>query len=293
MKKTILASIAAAIIAVSPLAAVPAASARDQPPSHVAGQILVKFSDNRASAGVLREHGLSDGPNIGSTGARLITVPAGIVAAIADNSIGVAGVCPGCVILNGKVLDDSGSGSSSAIARGIDWAVANGAKVINMSLAMRFSSLTLETAVNNAWNHGVVIVAAAGNSGSQAKMYPAAYTNVIAVAATDNNDAKASFSTYGAKWVDLAAPGVSVYSTFPNHPFALQTTYNRSLDYDIGSGTSMASPIVAATVALAWNAHPAYTNADVRAHVESTADKIAGTGSYWANGRVNANGAVH
>jgi thermitase len=123
-------------------------------------------------------------------------------------------------------------------------------------------------------------------------MYPAAYSNVIAVAATDNNDAKASFSTYGAKWVDVAAPGVSVYSTFPNHPFALQTTYNRSEGYDIGGGTSMASPIVAATAALALSAHPGYTNADTRAKVESSADRIPGTGSYWAYGRVDANAAV-
>lgn len=108
-------------------------------------------------------------------------------------------------------------------------------------------------------------------------MYPAAFANVIAVAATDNNDPKASFSTFGAKWVDVAAPGVSVYSTFPHHAFALQTTYNRSVDYDIGSGTSMASPIVAAIAALTWSAHPDYTNADVRSKVESSADKIAGT----------------
>ncbi|GAB3277268.1 S8 family peptidase [Sinomonas notoginsengisoli] len=419
-----MASLAALGMAFVPLAVAPASEAAT-PPSNTAppsvegpiakGQILVKFRDARASAGVLHQHGLGDGPEIGSTGAHLIKVPAGaelrlvaalsnnpaveyaepdaiasattndqyfdrqyalqntgqsftntagtitvpagtphadvhavdawnittgggtkvavldtgvaadnpdiwsqvtasanfstsstqddmyghgthvagIVAAIANNAMGVAGVCYTCTILNGKVLDDNGSGTSSAIAQGIDWAVASGAKVINMSLAMRFGSTTLQTAVNNAWNKGVVIVAAAGNTGAQYKMYPAAYSNVIAVAATDNNDAKASFSTYGAKWVDVAAPGVSVYSTFPNHPFALQNTYNRSQGYDIGSGTSMASPIVAATAALAWSAHSGYTNADVRAKVESSADKIAGTGSYWANGRVNANNAVH
>lgn len=424
MKKTVFAGIAALIIAVSPLVAVPAASAAGEPPPHAAGQILVKFADDHAADGVLRQHGLANGPTVGSTGAHLIKVPAGaelrlvqalssnpaveyaepdaiatavttppappapppnatyfpsqyalqntgqsftntagtitvpagkpgadvgalgawgvttggrtpvavldtgvatdnddiwpqviasanfststsdddlyghgthvagIVAAISNNTIGVAGVCPSCTILNGKVLDDNGSGTSSAIARGIDWAVKNGAKVINMSLAMRVSSRTLEAAVNNAWNSGVVIVAAAGNTGAQAKMYPAAYSNVIAVAATDNNDAKASFSTYGAKWVDVAAPGVSVYSTFPNHHFALQDTYNRSPLFDIGSGTSMASPIVAATAALAWSAHSAYTNAEVRAKLESSADRIPGTGSYWAYGRVDANAAV-
>jgi thermitase len=215
---------------------------------------------------------------------------AGIVAA-SHNTYGVAGVCPGCTILAGKVLDDRGIGSSSGLANGINWAVSNGAKVINMSIGVR-ASRTLETAINNAWSKGVVLVAAAGNGGNQTKIYPAAYPNVIAVAATDNKDAKASFSTYGASWVDLAAPGVNVYSTFPDQDFALAEPNNRSLSYDVGNGTSMSSPIVAATAALAWSVNPAATNTIIRGKVQSTADKIGGTGTYWANGRVNACRAV-
>jgi thermitase len=211
---------------------------------------------------------------------------AGIVAATSNNTIGVAGTCPGCTILAGKVLDDNGVGSTSAVANGINWAVSNGAKVINMSIGVR-ASRTLETAVNNAWSKGVVLVAAAGNGGNQTKIYPGAYANVIAVAATDNRDAKASFSTYGASWVDIAAPGVNVYSTFPNHNFVLATQNNRSFGYDVGNGTSMSSAIVAATAALAWSSHPGATNTSIRADVESTADKISGTGTFWANGRVN------
>jgi thermitase len=145
----------------------------------------------------------------------------------------------------------------------------------------------LEAAVNNAWSKGVVLVAAAGNGGNQTKIYPGAYANVIAVAATDNRDAKASFSTYGASWVDIAAPGVNVYSTFPNHNFVLATQNNRSFGYDVGNGSSMSSAIVAATAALAWSSHPGATNTSIRADVESTADKIGGTGTFWANGRVN------
>ncbi|HEX9229357.1 MAG TPA: S8 family serine peptidase [Arthrobacter sp.] len=216
---------------------------------------------------------------------------AGIVAATANNSVGVAGVCPGCTILDGKVLNDSGVGSSSSLANGINWAVTNGAKVINMSLGVR-ASRTLEAAVNNAWSKGVVLVAAAGNGSNQTKIYPGAYPNVIAVAATDNTDAKASFSTYGASWVDVAAPGVNVYSTFPNHTFVLGTQNNRSFGYDVGNGTSMSAPIVAATAALAWSSHAGATNTSVRANIESTADKISGTGTNWAHGRVNANNAV-
>lgn len=215
----------------------------------------------------------------------------GTVAATSENTIGVAGVCPACSILDGKVLNDSGVGSSSGLANGINWAVNNGAKVINMSLGVR-ASRTLETAVNNAWTKGAVLVAAAGNGGNQTKIYPAGYANVIAVAATDNFDAKASFSTYGASWVDIAAPGVNVYSTFPNHKFYLGTQNNRSLGYDVGNGTSMSSPIVAATVALAWSVNPQAGNTAIREKVQSSADKISGTGTYWANGRVNANNAV-
>lgn len=383
------------------------------PSSSVKGQIIVKFRDNGAAAGLLRQHGLSEGTGIGSTGAHLVKVPAGkeaqliqslsrnpaieyaepdelvtattaddyyfdrqyalnnegqaftntkgdigIAAGTADadvdaaeawgvatgngikvavldsgvdlnhedlsskvvaranfsgaasaddnyghgthvagivaavhNSDGVAGVCPGCTVLAGKILNDSGVGSSSGLANGINWAVSNGAKVINMSVGVR-ASRTLETAVNNAWNKGVVLVAAAGNGGSQTKIYPAGYPNVIAVAATDNKDAKASFSTYGASWVDVTAPGVNVYSTFPNHPFYLAKPNNRSLNYDVGNGTSMSAPIVAGVAALAWSSNPGATHTSIRAKVESTADKISGTGTYWAHGRVNAFKAV-
>ena len=142
----------------------------------------------------------------------------GIVAAVTNNAIGVAGTCPECRLLNGKVLNDSGSGAYSWIASGITWAADNNAKVINMSLGGSVKSITLERAVNYAWNKGVVVVAAAGNSGNRSKTYPGAYTNVIAVAATDNKDQKASFSSYG-NWVDVAAPGVNIFFTFPNHPY--------------------------------------------------------------------------
>lgn len=216
---------------------------------------------------------------------------AGTVAATANNTFGVAGVCPGCTILAGKVLNDSGVGSSSGLANGINWAVNNGAKVINMSIGVP-ASRTLETAINNAWSKGVVLVAAAGNGNNQAKIYPAAYSKVIAVAATDNNDVKASFSTYGASWVDIAAPGVNVFSTFPNHTFVIGTQNKRSFGYDVGNGTSMSSPIVAGIAALAWSSHAGATQVAVRNYVESTADKIGGTGSYWAHGRVNADKAV-
>jgi thermitase len=392
----------------------PTTSSAAPPSSIVSGQIIVKFTDARTAPGLLRQHGLNDGPGVGSTGAHLIKVPAGkelqliaalsrnpavefaeadpvvtavttdeffprqyalqndgqaftntrgdisvpagkvdadidaveawnittgngtrvaildsgvatdnpdispkvvaranfsnastsqdnyghgthvagIVAATANNGAGVASVCPNCRILDAKVLNDSGMSSNSSVANGIDWAVRNGAKVINLSLGSTSKTQSMEIAINNAWNRGVVVVAAAGNNNSTTRFYPAAYPNVIAVAATDNRDAKASFSNHGAAWVDVTAPGVNVYSTFPNHKFYLASAYNRSQGYDLANGTSMSAPIVAGVAALAWSSHVGATSTSVRKNVESTADKIPGTGTYWAHGRVNASGAV-
>ena len=212
----------------------------------------------------------------------------GIVAAITDNNTeGIAGTCPDCRLLNGKVLNDSGSGAYSWIASGITWATQNGAKVINMSLGGSVKSSTLESAVKYAWNNGVVVVAAAGNSNNPSKTYPGAYTNVIAVAATDNKDKKASFSSYGS-WVDVAAPGVNIFSTFPTHPYQI----NKSLGFDYGSGTSMATPFASGVVALIWATPYGTSNVAVRNRLESKADKIPGTGKYWSSGRINAGAAV-
>ena len=216
---------------------------------------------------------------------------AGIASALTDNSTGVAGVGFNTSLLNVKVLGNSGSGSYSAIANGIDWAVQNGAKVINMSLGSPQKSSTLELAVNYAWENGVVVVAAAGNSNNPSRTYPAYYENCIAVAATDNNDVRASFSSYGS-WVDVAAPGVNIYSTFPNHPFYLQTEYGRSNNYDFGNGASMSVPHVSGIAALVWANEPGLDNISVRSKIEQTSDRVSGTGTYWIWGRVNACNAV-
>lgn len=212
----------------------------------------------------------------------------GIAAAISNNNLGVSGGCPNCVLMNGKVLRDDGAGAYSWIANGIIWSADNGAKVINMSLGGSSPSRTLENAVNYAWNKNVLLTGAAGNSSNQSKTYPGAYKNVVAVAATNNKDQKASFSSYGAKWVDVAAPGQDIFSTFPNHPY----TINKSLNYDFGSGTSMATPMASATAALIWSTSYGTSASNVRSRLESTADKIAGTGTYWSAGRVNAANAI-
>jgi len=163
---------------------------------------------------------------------------AGIAAAI-DNTIGVIGVGPKIDLYAVKVLDGRGSGYLSDVIEGLDWAVANGMQVVNMSLGTGSNIQSFHDAVIAAKNAGVVVIAAAGNSGGSV-IYPAAYSEAIAVSATDQNDVIASWSSRGPEIV-LAAPGVSIYSTY------------KGTGYATLSGTSMAAPHVAGSAALVLN----------------------------------------
>jgi thermitase len=219
----------------------------------------------------------------------------GTIGACTNNATGVAGANWAVQLMGVKVLDYSGSGSLSAVASGIRWSADNGAKVINLSLGTPSRFKTLERAVNYAWTKGAVLACAAGNAGTAAKTYPAAYTNCIAVAATDQNDAKAYFSNYGADWVDVAAPGVDILSTIQDtwEWCFLCYGYGYLPGYDSLSGTSMATPHVAGLAALVWARGQCTTNSCVRSKIESTADAIPGTGTYWRFGRVNYFNAVN
>lgn len=209
---------------------------------------------------------------------------AGIASAITNNATGVAGLGYDASLMSVKVLNDSGSGYYSWVANGINWAADNGAQVINLSLGGSSGSTTLKNAVDYAWSKGVVLACAAGNSGNPSATYPAYYTNCLATAATDSNDQKASWSSYGS-WVDVAAPGDSIFSTVPNHSSALWGT---TLNYGYGSGTSMATPHVAGLAGLLFGYNLSLSNTQVRSAIETYADDISGTGTYWSQGRINA-----
>ncbi|HUS16310.1 MAG TPA: S8 family serine peptidase [Chloroflexia bacterium] len=202
----------------------------------------------------------------------------GTVAATTNNGTGGAGTCPNCSLMPVRVLDNSGSGTLANVANGITYAADHGAKVINMSLGGSGSS-TLQNAVDYAWGRGVFMACAAGNdnTSSQANAYPGAYANCFAVASTTNTDARSSFSNYGS-WVEAAAPGSSIYSTWLNS------------GYNTISGTSMATPHVAGLAGLLSG--QGLTNAQIRSRICSTSDAISGTGTYWTCGRINAYRAV-
>jgi thermitase len=216
----------------------------------------------------------------------------GIVAATGNNGIGVAGICQKCMLLNVKVMDDSGAGQWDWIANGIGWAADNGAEVINLSLGNSTYSDTLNYAVQYAWSKGVVVVAAAGNNGNSTKTYPAALDNVIAVASTDASDKRASSSNYGS-WVDVAAPGVDIYSTAPD---TSSTLFGSTTKYGTKSGTSMAAAMVSGLAGLVFSSGKcsgSTINACVRDRILKQSDSISGTGSQFTYGRVNAYKALH
>jgi subtilisin family serine protease len=178
---------------------------------------------------------------------------AGTIAAHRDG-VGAVGVAPAANLFAVKVLDQNGSGSYSNIIAGVEWATAHGAKVTNNSYGGGGNSLTLEAAFRNAAAAGVVSVAAAGNSGTctgntDTVGYPGKYNSVIAVAATDINDARPCFSSTGPA-VQIAAPGVNIFSTV------------KSGEYEGGwSGTSMATPHVAGVAALLYGKGVVNSNA--------------------------------
>ena len=211
----------------------------------------------------------------------------GTIAAQANNSVGIAGMAPGVSIMPIKVLGDDGRGMFSDLFDGIDYARANGARVISMSLGAQVAvvpsdlAAMLQASIDHAYAAGITVVAAAGNDYDTSVEYPCAFVHVICVAATDNLDQHADFSNSNA-FVDISAPGVGIASTVPG-------------GYATASGTSMATPHVAALAGLIRSIHPEETVDQVEATILSTAVDLGDPGrdNVFGAGRINAAAAVN
>jgi minor extracellular protease Epr len=240
--------------------------------------IDVKHEDLKLSGGIsfiTEENGDASYNDFNGHGTHV----AGIISA-QHNGIGVKGVAPNALIYSVKVLDKNGAGYLSNVIAGIDWSITNKIDVLNLSLGMSTYSATLKSIIDKANNSGMVIVAAAGNSGNFEGTgdnvdYPAKFENAIAVAAVTNRNLRAEFSSTGPA-VELAAPGESVLSTYANN------------QYNYSSGTSMATPYVTGIAALMKEAHPQWSNSDLRSHLQRTAVDlgVAGIDSQYGYGLV-------
>jgi subtilisin family serine protease len=187
----------------------------------------------------------------------------GTIAAERDNGQGIAGIAPGAKIMALRALDDEGLGNDSDIADAFTYAGLNGVKVVNVSLGGDEPSETLRTAIHNA--SSTLFVVAAGNDGGdndRKPTYPCntPEPNVLCVGATDDDDAVAEFSNYGARAVDLFAPGQWIASTVPvalaGPGFDSDSVDFGSEPYDYMHGTSMAAPHVSAVAALVLQVNP-------------------------------------
>ncbi|MBB2945469.1 hypothetical protein FB565_005202 [Actinoplanes lutulentus] len=223
------------------------------------------------------------------------TVVASLIAAKTNNNAGLAGVCEQCQILPVKVLDWDGSGSYAAVAAGVVYAAKQGAKIINLSLGGADTSTTLQDAIAYANGRGALVVAAAGNEGTSQRMYPAAYADVLAVGGTNTRTGgkeRVDFSSYGASWVDVAAPAITAgmrnngaYCWDGNTAACWDWYYN---EYEV-QGTSFSAPLVAGVAALVQSKNPSWSGWSVQRAIRNTARPIGG----WVErGLVDASAAV-
>jgi parallel beta-helix repeat protein len=212
---------------------------------------------------------------------------AGIAAAVTNDGVGVAGVCPGCRVMPIKALNESNWGYYSWWADAIEYAVDHGAHVINMSMGGTGDSQVLHDAVLYAYRARVPIVAAMMNDGDSIPYYPAVFTETIAVGSTDRYDSRSSFSNFG-DHIDLVAPGTSIMSAVWDDGYAAW------------NGTSMATPHTVGVLGLMHSVRPGYTVEELRDILRMTADDQVGPSNedkkgwdpYFGSGRLNAARAV-
>lgn len=216
---------------------------------------------------------------------------AGNVAARGQNGVGISGVAPNAQIMALRFLSEKGQGKTSDAIKAIKYAVDNGARVLSNSWGSEGEdsregeeNKALQDMITYAQDKGVLFIAAAGNGhggkgydndSDPRPGYPASYTNenIISVAAIDENDQLGSFSNWGARSVDIAAPGVKVYSTMVGNKYSnyVVSVLGIKIAWD---GTSMATPHVAGAAALYWSAHPEKTWQEVKAALMNSAKKI-------------------
>ncbi len=254
-----------------------------------------KFQEGYVEAGIL--HG---------------TIIAGIAAASGNNAVGISGVTWRAKIMPLKVLNDKGEGHTDKVVKAIDYAIYNGANIINLSFVGFGKSTDLENAIKRAHDAGIIIVAAAGNEQSEGEgyyldntpMYPVCHDGpqgenwVIGVAATDTLDQKTLFSSFGFKCVDIAAPGVSIFSTSVYSP--TQKTESRLFNKNYEgywAGTSMAVPMVSGAIALIESANPSLNKKEVIDILLDSSDNINRLNPKYlgrlGRGRINVDAAVN
>ncbi len=196
---------------------------------------------------------------------------AGIIGAVGNNGVGVTGVNWNVQIIAVKMLDSTGNGTTANAILALNYAVENGARIVNISWNGGAFSQAFETALQNAGTKGVLIVCAAGNDNANddaTTNYPPSYNlpNMIVVAATDDNNNMASFTNYSANTVNIAAPGVNILSTVPGN------------GYEYADGTSMATPMVSGAAALLLSADPSLSVAQLKARILGGATYIGNIG---------------
>ena len=218
---------------------------------------------------------------------------AGIIGAIANNGLGITGVCPACMILPVKVLDEDGEGWDSTVAAGVTYATDHGARVINLSLGSASPDPTTRTAIAYAEAHGAVVVMAAGNSDVNQATYPASYADsgslsVIATKSDDTRYSVAAGDDWGSNYgnFDVAAPGCATT------PFSWGDGYeDEYADSDWFCGTSIATPFTAGVAALAFSYKPTATNVQVVSAIELSARTLPVSGQA-IYGRIDAPNAL-
>jgi subtilisin family serine protease len=208
------------------------------------------------------------------------TKVAGTASAIGNNTLGLAGTAPLSLVLPIKVSGDDGYASMSSISQGITYAADNGARVANVSYSF-CDAISVRNAANYMRTKGGVVTMSGGNSGSNPGTAYTASSDISCIAATDKSNLRTSFSSYG-DYIDLAAPGTSIYTT------------TNSGGYAAVSGTSFSAPLAAGVYALIFSANPALTPNQADNILFSTADDLGAPGwdIYYGHGRVNAAKAV-